>query len=749
MPTAIEVLFPLPLPPFRYLVPFGERPGPLGGRVVVPWQSGVRIGLVVGVDEVSAGRSLELREAIGWLDQEPFLPEIHTAFLLEIAGYYATPAGLVLAAMVPTGFKEKLVHEIQAVKRAAIDDLPEDLWVEAARLPVEKLELYRSQGLVLERVRVQERQRRVLRAVRPVDRNLAGRAQANQRCALEMLLTYEWFGSAAELSREAGVPESSVRALVRKGYARYEEVPSPPPALPQVLPSEEGFEAAKEPLDLSIRSSLTGGNRRERLGALVPNLVRETEAGRGCLVLVPEHALLEETASLLAAVLPVEVVSGELSDDQRARLWRELPLGPPVVLVGTYLALFAPQRPLGLLVVLEAGNASYKLASGPRMFVPTVAARFAERLDIPLVFTSALFSPEMSQLVSLEGRKHLAYKRLRYHVSDMSSTRSWPLSTDLVKVLKQVGERKRQAVMLTPRRGFSGGLGCRACGWLGSCPNCDLPLRYHRRDAILRCHQCGASRRPPDECPKCGQVTLVPFRGAGTEWFFSAVKKILPDVPVFRLDRDHQDPLEELHQGEPGILVATTAAFRRAPLPDVGLIVVCLLDTHLNVPDFRAEEETLRLLLELPELVKDRLPLTLLQTFSPSHPVCEVVRAKDLDAAVDAFVERMCARRKAFGYPPFSHLAKVQFSARVSASALQAAERFVASLEIRGARAEEVIGPTPAPVGRIKGFYAQQVFLKAAEVERFRWLLEGVKDAGSGVRVRIDVDPREVNEFLD
>ncbi len=126
-----------------------------------------------------------------------------------------------------------------------------------------------------------------------------------------------------------------------------------------------------------------------------------------------------------------------------------------------------------------------------------------------------------------------------------------------------------------------------------------------------------------------------------------------------------------------------------------------------------------------------------------------MVRAKDLDAAVDAFVERMCARRKVFGYPPFSHLAKVQFSARVSASALDAAERLVASLEIRGGRAEEVIGPTPAPVGRIKGFYAQQVFLKAAEVERFRWLLEGVKDTGGGVRVRIDVDPREVNEFLD
>jgi primosomal protein N' (replication factor Y) len=709
----------------------------------------VRIGLVVGVGEISAGHSLELREAIGWLDQEPFLPGKVANFMLEVASYYATPAGLVLATLAPTGFKEDLVHEVKAVGGAKGVTLPDDVWQDATRFGADELELFRSQGLLLDRVRFKERRIRVLRAVRREDELLSGRPQANQRLALRTLCEFEWFASAAELCREAGVPDSSVRALIRKGYARYEEVPAPPPALPQVAPADADLGSKAEPLDLSWRSSLTGGIRRERLAALTPNLSRELEAGRSCLVLVPEHALLEEAASLLATALPVRVVSGELSDAQRTQLWLELPQGPPVVLVGTFLGLFAPQARLGLLVVLEAGSASYKLASGPRVFVPTVAARFADRLDIPLVLTDVLFSPEMAQLVPPEGRQNLSYKRLRYHVSDMASKGGWPLGTDLIRVLKQVGERKRQALLLTPRRGFSGGLGCLACGWLEYCPNCDLPLRYHRREAILRCHQCGASSRPPDQCPKCGCHTLAPIRGAGTEWLSSAVRKLLPEFPVFRLDRDHQDDLDELYRGRPGVLVATTAAFRRAPLPEVALLAISLLDTHLNVTDFRAEEETLRMLLQLPELAKERLPLTLLQTFTPTHPVCEVMKAADLDGAVGAFVERMSERRKEFGYPPFAHLAKVQISARAPAGAAEAAGRLVASLKIRGAASGEVIGPTPAPVGRVKGLYAQQVFVRASETERFAWLLEGVTLVGGGARVRIDVDPREVNAFLD
>lgn len=777
MPLAVDVLFPLPLPPFRFIVPFDQEPGPTGARVAAPWQGGVRVGLVVGSEELAAGRATEYREIITWLDREPFLSVGAAELLVELAEASGAPAGVVLATLVPTGFQQVLIHEVSAVEGAAILALPEGEWLPGERLGPAELELYRRQGMVRERVRPQERTVSRLVAAKPADCGLEGRAQANQLLALERLETLESAASAAELARDAGVPESSVRALVRKGYAAYRDVPAPPVSLTAPEPAAEPLLAHGGQLPDGDVAMVTGGLRRDRLAAMLSTLRREIEEGRSALVLTPEGTMQAEAASLLAATLPVLMLSGESNDEQRSRVWQEAASGRPVVLVGTYPALFAPLRNSGLLVVTEAGSGSYKLPAGPRLFVPDAARRLARRQEVPLVLSDVLASPEMlmwaarshedtarppaavtagvpgtaaasaGPLAATELR--LTNPRQRLFVSDLARASGWPIGSELALVLRQVQERGRQAVLLAPRRGFSAALACQECGHIVMCPNCDLALRYHRSHERLRCHQCGYGAEPPQECPGCSGSSFAPGRAAGTEWVAGAVQRLLPELEVARLDSDHRDDLTPLRAGAPGILVATSAVFRIPPLPRVSLIAITLLDTHLNVSDFRAAEESLRLLLQLPELAPGARPLVLVQTFQPEHAALVALSDHDPESALAGYQERMMDRRRNFRYPPFGQLAKLQVSSRNRAAAETEAGKLAGRLTALGASADDVMGPVAAPVTRMRGLYSFLVYLRGDDEEHFRELLKGVSQSSGSVKIRLDVDPRDVAEFLE
>ena len=445
-PSSLRVLLPLPLPPFNFLPPHGDEV-PTGCRVVVPWQNGVRIGLVVGAEPLRGAAALELREAITALDTEPFLTETGLALIGRVAHHTCAPEGMVLGNLLPTGLHEPLIHEVRAL--ADVEGVSTEHWTDVARLTAPTLDLLRRQGLLAERVRVAVKQVTVLEPRRRADDALSGKPQMNQRRALEVLWAYERIESAAALSREADVPESAVRALVKKGYAAYAQVDAPPPALPSYLSDQEVKEVSVPLPEGDF--SLSGGLRRERVRALLPLLCEDIRRSQSVLVLIPEGAYLEETATLLAAHVPVQVLSGELSDVQRSRLWSELRTGEPTVLVGSYLALLAPLQPLARVVVLEEGSASYKLASGCRVFVPTAARLLAEVSGAKLVLADALATPEAHRYLSKDDKRTSEARRgqvvtlptpsARVHTVDLTQGQSWPLSTDLIKVLKQVEAR--------------------------------------------------------------------------------------------------------------------------------------------------------------------------------------------------------------------------------------------------------------------------------------------------------------------
>ena len=238
---------------------------------------------------------------------------------------------------------------------------------------------------------------------------------------------------------------------------------------------------------------------------------------------------------------------------------------------------------------------------------------------------------------------------------------------------------------------------------------------------------------------------MSPTRAAGTQWVVSAVQKLLPSIPVLRFDSDKREDLSELYAGQPGVLVTTSAILRQAPLPNLSLIAVTLLDTLLNLSDFRAEEGAYRLLLNLAELAPGKRPLTLVQTFQPEH----VVVRSYAEGRANEFLENLLVRRERFGYPPYRTLAKIQLSAKQQGEAERAATWLAGAVRTAGAAEEELLGPTPAPVARIKSQYSYQLFVRTASPQTLRERLQPALNYRGSARLRIDVDPREMAGFLE
>ena len=763
MPLALDVLLPLPLPAFTYLPPLQGPDAQPGQRVVVPWQSGLRVGIVLAQRMVDAGRGLELRHALHVLDEQRWLSPGALGAIEHMARAAGVPVGTVLSILNPPGLQPDLVHEV-LLRAAAADVLAEqpesdktpplETRTVAENLPAKLLEFLRQQGLVDERGTVRPKLQRMLVPLKPPDEGVAGARRAPQLKALELLTELGSHPSAAQLARDADVSESSVRSLITRGYAGYEELPAPDPPLPAPPLTDErlrpvGAELTHPEGPDGADSALVGGTRSQRLSALLPGLRADLQAGRSVLMLAPEQAQAAETAALLANEVPVSYLTGDATDEQRIRLWSELPTAGPQVLVGTYLALLAPLPALGRVVVLDAGSAAYKLQHGARLLLRNSAKLLARSEQVPVTFVDLALSPDLITSVPPARVARLPLPRMRLHVADLNDGGNWPVHPDLLRTLKQVADRRRQAVILAPRRGFSGAFGCLDCGWQAPCPNCDLTLRFHRQESRLLCHQCGHEEKQLQRCPDCGGTELGALRGAGTQWIASQLTKIVEGLPVYRYDKDRRDDLSALYEGEPGVVVGTVAVLGLKPLPELSLVGVTHFDTHLAAADFRAEEETTRTLLRLVELSGPRRPLVVVQTHAPEHELLVALGSAEPEAALEALLGQQLERRKRFGYPPFAILAKLQFTARDRGSALAAAQRAADSLITAGAHESEILGPASAPVERLRGRFVFHVLLRAADDARMETLLGALPRSYSGAKLVVDVDPQDVGALLD
>jgi primosomal protein N' (replication factor Y) (superfamily II helicase) len=802
VPLVLHVWLPLPLPGLDYLAPHdappdaaGARPrssdhvdadpgvdldGLVGRRLAVPWQGGLRVGWVGAVRPARPAETLDLRPAIAWVAGRERLAGPARTMLAAQAARCAVPIGVSVATGGPPGLRGPWRHEVrrdaatppELLGGTGTVALGADAWQDADALDPALLDDWRRHGLVHERVTAVEPLERRLVALRPADADLSGARREAQRIALAWLAAEGSSDSAASLARDAGVAVAAARALVTKGYAGYAELPPPARAAPWVTPAaappfdavaprggdtrggpgaaDEAGAGAAGGLTAAARLLLTGGDASARWQAALRWLRPATAGGGQALVLVPEQTIAETLARALAQVVPTLRWGSDLDEAARAALADELAAGVPAAVVGTYPALALDLPRLRRVLVWDAASGSYKQLAGAR----SVARRDALELAAAAGAAWALVDPLATAELRASGASTVvSLPRIapRTALLDLRSEPGWPLSAQLVRLLRQVAERGRQAVLLVARRGYAAALGCRTCGELVMCPNCDLPLRWHQRVGRLRCHRCGVETAAPAACPACTAPALAPRPGAGTEWVAEAVRGVLPGTPVWSWDRDRRDDLVPLQRGQSGVLVGTQAVLRLPPMPQLSLLALTAGDALHDHEDVRAEESSLRTLLTLADLAPPgRRPLLVAQVHRPEHDVWRTWTDPDLDGAVHGFLGRVADRRRLHGYPPARCWARVQLTHRDARTVAEAAQGAAGRLRLAGVPPGDVLGPAPAPLARVRGRFAFHVFVRADdEAELARRVAFVDLRPGGGVQVRLDVDPYDVETWLD
>ncbi len=574
------------------------------------------------------------------------------------------------------------------------------------------------------------------------------------------------------LLEECEAARATLRGLARKGLIklykepqerRYDTSFTNPSVKKIVMTTEQN--AAIKALTTAIADGenrrfllegVTGSGKTEvYMAAATETLVR----GRTAIFLVPEIALLPQLAERLALRFgnQVAIVHSALKAGQRADMLRAVAEGRKRIVVGARSALFAPVSDLGLIVVDEEHETSYKQNSAPRYDTRAVARKVAELHNAVVVFGSA--TPSLETGLMLAGTD--AHLRLKERVGEaqfpkvrlidmrreVGQGNYGVFSRFLAERLRQTLDSGHKAILLMNRRGYAGFSVCRHCGYVPECDNCSISLTYHQSGGRLRCHHCGAAKRVLDVCPKC-EKTEWRFPGVGTQRVESELRELLPDTTIVRMDADtttrqgaHHDRLLEFHEAERAVLLGTQMIAKGLDFPEVTLVGIVNADTALNLPDFRAAERTAQLLIQVSgRSGRGAIPgEVLVQTFSPDN---YAVRA-----AVDGyegFFAKELAFRRDLDYPPFSTMFNIIFSSRDPRVAERGAEEISKRLRAGLANSARLLGPAPAPIERVKGYYRYHLVITTDNPDAVKRFLRDTPlsvDGGRDLRVIIDVDP--------
>ena len=498
------------------------------------------------------------------------------------------------------------------------------------------------------------------------------------------------------------------------------------------------------------------------------------ERGKSVLVLVPEITLTPQIIARFERFLgltPLVWHSG-MNPSERAQVYRAAGSGKGKLVIGARSAVFCPMENPGLIVVDEEQDGSFKQDDpAPRYNARDLAIRRAKMTGSTVVLGSATPSME-SYYMAREGQLELVTlpQRVAGRADpkiEIISTASWgreissrpifpegfwPVSETLLNELSIRLKRKDQVIILLNRRGYSSSVVCFECGWLGKCPDCDIGWTYYKSRGMMICHYCGQERKGPTVCPVCGSGRLS-FRGAGTERLEETLNHLLPKARIKRLDSDtatrrwqSRDILDDFGRGKFDILLGTQMVAKGHHFPSVEFVAVIGADIGLSLPDFRASERALQLLIQAAGRAgraggKSRQGLVMVQTFSPQARIFEALRDYDYIG----FLENEIPVRKEVHYPPFSRLIQVIISSSQSARALRAADKIKDdSGKIAADKGIVILGPARSPLFRRGKQCRYQLLFKVPPEEETGELLDclnRIARSARGYSVRIDVDP--------
>lgn len=482
------------------------------------------------------------------------------------------------------------------------------------------------------------------------------------------------------------------------------------------------------------------------------------DKGLSSIILVPEIALTPQLEEQFRQYFGsnLAILHSRLPGSKRLSNWLMAYSGRAQVILGTRLAIFAPVQNLGLIVLDEEHENSYKQNNQPRYDARIVAAMRAEVSGATLIYGSATpsienyhsFKNQTLNLLKLSNRiNNLALPQVE--LIDMRSQETKGLfSGHLLKTIEQELDQDRKIMLFLNRRGFSRYLSCYDCSFIALCPNCSISLTYHNSENKLLCHYCNFQNRAMESCPKCGGHKIV-FRGTGTQRIEQELAAHFPEAKIFRMDSDsttrqgsHGRILSSFQNAQKAILLGTQMIAKGLHFPRVSVVGIINADTILNMPDFRAAERTFQLLVQMSGRCGrgDERGKVVVQTYNPDHYAIQCFAADK----IDQFYEEELNIRKEALYPPYTKLVNIIFSSEAPLSAKEASERFRGELSAIGG-ITSILGPAPAPIHKLNKNFRWHILLKvpAGSVEELVNELHSLmlKLTSKSVKILIDVDP--------
>jgi primosomal protein N' (replication factor Y) (superfamily II helicase) len=793
-----DVSLPVPLDqPFTYALPetLRHRVQP-GCRVMAPFGSRKLTGMVVRVHDDTP--EMAAREVLSLLDEQPVLDQQMLALGAWIASYYCAPLGEVYRTMTPLGGElrrgklyaltdagrdaaRQLVLASENEPAVAVLRLLESRPLSGTYLSrkvdnatrvlksLEKRGFVEIEDIAAERdpLRASSARLRVELERYPAD----GKFAKNERELLAFLELHPGSHNLMEVESQVRRASEAARSLARKQAIVLRPEPLAHPAghilvprtlNPRQLAAYEAIRAAVEAGEFKtfLLQGVTGSGKTEvYLRAIDAALA----LGRGALLLVPEIALTPAVAGQFFDRFGdrVAILHSAFNDAERAEQWRRIRAGDASVVVGTRSGVFSPVQNLGLIIVDEEHDGSYKQQDTPRYHGRDVAIVRARTAGACVVLGSA--TPSLESRYNVDRNKYTLIelperieRRPMPHVElvDMrqeflETRKQATFSRKLIEAIQARLDNREQVMLLLNRRGFSSFVACRACGERIQCANCSVTLTYHRRDRRMLCHYCNYAERVPSICPRC-QSEYIQFIGIGSERVEEELHREFPAARIARLDRDtvsgkrhFETILQDFRDGNYDMLVGTQMIAKGHDIPNVTLVGVVSADVGLGLPDFRSAERTFQLLTQAAGRAgRGNLPgIVLIQTINPEHYAIRYASAQDYAG----FYVKELQFRRAMRYPPFTALASVLVRNRQQEEALRMSGELGLLLN-PAPEGIKVLGPAEAPVPRLKNEFRYQLLIKAANRPRLNELLNrlrrfAVERKWAPTALVIDVDP--------
>ena len=806
-----DIIFPTAVrQPFTYQIPDSLRNDMrIGSRVWVPFQRRKAIGVVVNIHSDTPDFNTRSIEQV--LDEEPILNAEMLSLTEWIHRFYYCGWGEVIQAALPAGlnfYSEKYIRIKNLPDEKDLNEEEQNICEEIAekesyllkeakkRWPPAAIKKLQKKGIL----EVWEEPELKIapstsRLWEWTNEDSPGKARELIEDHREQDKMYKWV-EALELLQMLGLPEFqknlsrhelldsyTLNRIADEGLISAREVESTdisfkyehdPEKLKKLNDEQEAaFREIKSALDEEkfanyLLFGITGSGKTE---VYIHALKEVLEKGKGGLVLVPEIGLTPQIVKRFYQIFgdDIAVLHSRLTVREKYDAWRSLQNGEKRIAIGARSAVFAPVQNLGLIIVDEEHDASYKQEDpAPRYHARDVAIMRGTITEAAVVMGSA--TPSMvslygakkgkSTLLSLTKRP-LNAKLPEVKVLDLKQYRSamkGPIAIPLYEKIKDAVEKNEQAILLYNRRGYASFLQCETCGHIPECPNCSVSLTYHKSKRQLRCHYCGYAARRPDICGECGKAALEAM-GSGTQQLEEQISDIFPETRLLRMDFDttsgrdaHADILSKFARKEADILVGTQIVGKGLDFPDVTVVGVINADTELAFPTFRAGERMYQLLSQVAGRSgrADKEGKVYFQTWQADHPALKAAKNHDYKE----FARRELAFRRTLKYPPYSRIIRFAFKGKREHRVRQVAEVFTGILIEQVGGFDSVLGPSPSAVSKVQKFFRWETLLKidptngAKAIEHlldktFADYDEKKPDKSTSVRINVNVDALE------